>query len=82
MIAGKGFWDGKVLFGRIVGLDVIKVTRIIIAGQVGHDRRDTVADRVESPLVIDEEFVIAYLVDTITAESLRPTRMPFLNSIW
>ena len=70
VIASKGFGDGKILFGRVIVVDVVKVARVVVAAEVRHDRRHAIADRVKCPLVVDEEFVAFDLGDPAAPEPL------------
>ena len=74
VVAGKGFGDGEILFGGVVVVDVVEVARVIIAAEVRNDRRNAISDRVEGPLIVDEEFMT---FDLFHADPAQPLSSAF-----
>lgn len=70
MIAREGLRHGKALLRPVLLLDVVEVARVVVAGQLRHDRRHALPQILEAPVVVLEETVPLDLVDAVTAEAL------------
>ena len=69
VVSSECLWRGEILLWTLVLLDVIEVTRILVAAELGHHWWHAISDRVKRPLIVFEELVFLDLIDSISPKS-------------